>query len=176
MSHMKGCDVVVLEDSDKVDTNPTNAEIIIDQESINRRVPACFQALLSEAHKDVVVEDIEDRLRSGNFNADLDGDTPPPMFEFFAGRLAALLEKRRIKLSTEKMVWFTLRTEPNGDVYLNWPISAYMPVSAGGIYHDQKVQRACTRLKGRAHIKGIRVTGSVKPSAIPMYFEWVDTE
>lgn len=109
-------------------------------------------------------------------NADHDGDTPSPMVKFFAGGITALLEKHLTKLATEKMIWFTLRTEPNGDVYLNWPISAYMSVSAGRIYYDQKVQRACTRLKGRAHIREIKVTGAVKPSVIPLYFEWVGTE
>jgi hypothetical protein len=170
----KGCNVVVLEDSDRVGdpTNLLDAEVIIDQQSIDRRIEPCYQAELSRIHSEAMVEDLTDRLKSG----ELSDDPLVEMPESFVSRIADMLERRRIKLANEKLVWFTMREDHSGHMFLSWPLSGYMPITGGMIFHDLKVQKACTRLKNRHHIKNIQVTGSVVPSAVPVYFDWIPTE
>ena len=133
-------------------------------------IPECLQARLSSIHSGVVVEDLTERLKSGELCDDIQAEMP----ESFVDRIHNMIMRRQQKLATESFVWFTMREDEQGHMFLSWPVSGYSPITSGMIFHDLKVQQACTRLKGRHHIKHIQVTGPIKEQSV--YFDWIPTE
>lgn len=117
----------------------------------------CMQAKLSQIHS--------------NAAHLVPNDEPPVSSEEFVGRIQNMIMRRQKKLESEKFVFFSMREDEQEHIYVSWPVSGYMPISAGMIFHDLKVQKACTRLKGRHHIKNIQVIGKVVSQS--SYFDWI---